>query len=278
MTVLVFPGQGCQYDGMGADLFDRYPDHVEKASEVLGYCIRTLCLSNDSRLHQTQFTQPALFFVNALAFLDQNRQPDYLLGHSVGEYNALHAAGAISLDDALRLVQRRGELMQSMSEGSMAAVLGLEVDAIEEILIEGVEIANHNTPTQIVVSGRQEAMDVFEPMALKAGAKRFVRLQVSGAFHSSLMQGAAQDFEKSLQSVSFHDPQVPVVANVSARPYVSSEILKGLVSQIGHRVRWVESIEWLLSKGEKEFIEINAAKPVVLKLIKQICKSASLKK
>ncbi|KAG9602524.1 hypothetical protein KCV01_g7179, partial [Aureobasidium melanogenum] len=229
----MFPGQGSQAKGMGGEaLFDAFAAEVAQADDVLGYSIRELCLEDPrGELDHTRFTQPALFVVNALSFLARRRDghapPDYLAGHSLGEFNALHAAGCFDFVTGVRLVQKRGELMSRASGGAMAAVVNAEPDTIEATLrdngLDRVYLANFNTPAQIVISGDREQVAAAQPL-LQKGRVLVFPLKTSGAFHTPFMAEAKMEFEAFLATLSFADPSIPVVANVSALPYEAGTV------------------------------------------------------
>ncbi len=285
MLVYVFPGQGSQKKGMGADLFDQVDAFTAAEKDidaVLGYSIRELCLDDPNGvLNQTQYTQPALFVTNALHYYSQisgGEKPDYLAGHSLGEYNALLAAGAIDLVSGIKLVKKRGELMAQAKDGGMAAVIGLDESSIRQVLddkgLGSIDVANFNSPQQIVVSGPvadiKKAKDGFD----QAGAKMCVILPVSAAFHSRYMESAAQEFDQFLQAIEFKPLNTPVIANVSAEPYPeaasSDDIRSLLVKQIHQSVRWTDSIRWIKAKdADADFVEVGPGK-VLARLVKQI--------
>lgn len=265
MTTYLFPGQGSQHKGMGAKLFDVYPELLGCADEILGYSIKDLCLNNpDNKLHQTQYTQPALFVVNALYFqhrLEKTKAlPNFAAGHSLGEYNALQAAGAVTFENGLRLVQKRGDLMSKVPPGGMAAVVGLDRNTVRELLdtttLADIDIANINAPEQIVISGPRDRIhscaDVFE----KKGA-RYIPLNVSGAFHSRYMRDAQQEFATFLKDFSFEGFLFPVIANATAREYEPGAISSTLAKQITHPVLWTDSMTYLTRLGQREFKELG---------------------
>lgn len=270
MIAFVFPGQGSQTRGMGAGLFDEVRQYAEVEKDVdaiLGYSLRKLCLEDpENRLKETEFTQPCLYAVNALHYykaVNQGVRPDYLAGHSLGEYNALHAAGVFDFLTGLRLAQRRGELMSRAKNGGMAAVIGLgagEVSkVIEESRLERIDVANFNTPSQTVVSGPVDEIRRAGPIFENAGAKVYMPLQVSAAFHSRYMAEAAKAFDDFLAPFHFAAPQIPVIANVTAQPYPDGDATESvrslLTKQITHSVRWSESVRCLIDKGVREFTE-----------------------
>jgi malonyl CoA-acyl carrier protein transacylase len=276
--IYLFPGQGSQKVGMGEGLFSRFPAQVAAADAILGYSVAELCLTDPSKqLNLTTFTQPALFVVNALSFLDRLVQtgelPDLVAGHSLGEYNALFAAGVIDFSTGVRLVRERARLMGRESGGAMAAVVGPTADQIQQILIDanllGTDIANLNSRGQTVISGPENEITAAQVWFEKAGAQLYRRLPVSAAFHSRYMVRAEQDFRKFVQSITFADPSIPVLSNVSARPHLSAHLADNLAAQITHPVRWTESIEWLLQKPDAQFVEIGPGN-VLSGLLKRI--------
>ncbi|MVA56839.1 ACP S-malonyltransferase [Agrobacterium vitis] len=259
MKVVIFPGQGSQAQGMGKELFDHFKELTESASDVLGYSIRELCLEDPrGELNNTGFTQPALYVVNALSYYKHLEgkacAPDYLAGHSLGEYNALLAAGCFDFITGLKLVKRRGELMAQVSNGAMAAILNASKEDIERILRENgltnVDLANYNTPSQIVISGLSAEVAKAEPLFTQ-GPMRYYPLNTSGAFHSRFMRPVKEEFSSFLKTFSFAAPKIPVISNVSARPYDGAGIAEGLAGQIASTVRWSESVQYLLVLAAK---------------------------
>ncbi|MEO8380291.1 MAG: ACP S-malonyltransferase [Acidobacteriota bacterium] len=269
---------------MGQGLFDEVPEYaaVEKdVDAVVGYSMRRLCLEDpENRLKETQFTQPSLYVVNALHYykaVAQGVRPAYLAGHSLGEYNALLAAGAFDLLTGLRMVQKRGELMAQAKNGGMGAVIGLDPEKIATVIRENglttLDVANFNTPAQTVVSGPVEDIRRAGPLFDQAGAQMYVPLQVSAAFHSRYMAEAAKAFREFLAPMSFAAPQTPVIANATAQPYPSdaaSESVKSLlVDQITHSVQWTRSIRFLIGQGVTQFTEIGPGN-VLTRMTQQI--------
>ena len=272
----MFPGQGSQKIGMGSDLFGRFPDLVSQADDILGYSIQDLCVNGPhERQTQTQFTQPALYVVNALQYLadveTHGSKPDYLLGHSVSEYVALFASGVLSFQDGLRLVQKRGALMGKVEGGGMAAVLGLTAEQVEALIkqhsLDDIYAANFNTPKQIVVSGKRDMIVAAEPLFMEAGAALYKVLAVSGAFHTPFMEPSKVEFAQFSADIPFAEPNIPVISNVTARPHRAEDIRATMVAQITSPVRWSESIRYLLAKGLQptDFMEIGPKGAPILK-------------
>ncbi|WP_438432116.1 ACP S-malonyltransferase [Gorillibacterium sp. sgz500922] len=270
MITYMFPGQGSQQKGMGKGLFEEFPDLVQSADQLLGYSIRELCLEDpEDKLGFTQFTQPALYVVNSLLYLKKTQEtgivPDYVAGHSLGEYNALFAANAFSFETGLKLVKKRGELMGKAHGGGMAAVIGLTGEQVREVLdTEGlgqIDIANYNSPTQIVISGPKVEIDkaklVFES---QKDVKMYAPLNVSGAFHSRYLEHAQREFEAYINEMPVQRLEIAVISNVSARPYRQTSIKTNLVKQITHSVQWTDSIRYLIGRGEMTFEEIGTGK------------------
>lgn len=276
--IFLFPGQGAQKKGMGEGLFDRFPDLTAAADAELDCSIRDLCLRDPlDQLNRTEYTQPALFTVNAMSCrksLEDTRQaPDFVAGHSLGEYNALLTAGAFDFQTGLKLVRKRGQLMSRAVGGGMAAVLGLSQDQIRDVLLRSgftkVSVANLNAPQQAVISGLKEDILRIGPQFEAAGAKLYKPLNVSGAFHSPFMQPARQEFETLLKQVQFRPLKIPVISNVDAAPYPPDRIADLLARQITSPVRWVESIQYLMKQPNPVFEEIGPGN-VLKGLLRQI--------
>jgi trans-AT polyketide synthase/acyltransferase/oxidoreductase domain-containing protein len=279
-NIFLFPGQGAQQRGMGQELFKSFPELTAEADQVLGYSIEDLCVHDSQRrLHQTRYTQPALYVVNILHYLDALRKglsaPGFLAGHSLGEFCALYVAGAFDFATGLRLVMQRGDLMSRASGGGMAAVLNLPVDTVLRVLRSSdgqVEAANFNTPRQTVLSGPAAGLAQVQP-ALEAEGGMVVPLNVSAPFHSRYMREAAQEFASFLESSELYDPVLPVMSNVHARPYQPGEIKNNLVEQMFRPVRWTETIAYLLAWGGDRFMELGP-KPVLGRLVDEIRQDA----
>jgi malonyl CoA-acyl carrier protein transacylase len=280
-TACLFPGQGSQAKGMGAPLFDRFSDWTAAADRVLGYSIRELCIEDPrGELGLTQFTQPALFVVNALTYRarleDGGAPPAFVAGHSLGEYNALLAAGAFDFETGLELVKRRGGLMGQVSGGGMAAVIGLEPGRIVEVLSASeagrrLDVANFNSFEQTVIAGPTADIAAVKPEFEAAGVRAFIPLRVSAPFHSRYMREAQEEFAGFLSGFSFAAPTIPVVANATAAPYEAGRVRETLASQIGSAVRWLDAMLFLLDRGVTTFDEVGPGS-VLAKLMVQIRK------
>jgi malonyl CoA-acyl carrier protein transacylase len=262
---------------MGADLFDRFPDWVAQADAILGYSIRELCLDDPrGELGQTEFTQPALFVVNAMTFRARQESSDpppaFMAGHSLGEYNALVAAGACDFGAGLALVRQRGQLMGRVRGGGMAAVIGLEPARIEAVLASTdagrrIDVANFNSFEQTVIAGPKDDLADVKP-SLQEAKGRVIPLNVSAPFHSRYMRDVQDEFAGILRPAPFNRLAVPVVANATAVPY-GADIHDTLARQIGSSVRWLDSIVFLLDQGVSDFIEVGPGS-VLTKLVAQI--------
>jgi malonyl CoA-acyl carrier protein transacylase len=269
---------------MGSDLFDRYPDWTAQADEILGYSIRELCVDDRrGELASTAFTQPALFVVNALTYRARQdagaAEPAFVAGHSLGEYDALLAARVFDFATGLKLVQRRGALMGRVGGGGMAAVIGLEPSRIQQLLDESeagrrIDIANFNSYDQTVLAGPKKDLADVKATFEAAGARAFMTLNVSAPFHSRYMREAQEEFAGFLRDFSFGGPVIPVISNVSARPYEGNLVRQGLAEQIGSSVRWLESILYLLDQPQPEFEEVGPGR-VLTKLTSQIARRSS---
>ena len=288
----VFPGQGSQEVGMGRDLAEASPAArrvLETADAVLGYPLSRLCFEGpEDTLRQTAYAQPAIFTIS-LACLEAARElgglpeehPAFVAGHSLGEYTALVAAGALDLEEGLRLVQERGRLMQEAAEtnpGTMAALIGLDdADVAELCTATGAELCNLNSPGQVVIGGPVEVVEAAVAAARERGAQRAVRLNVSGAFHTSLTAPAAQGMARTVAEASLRDPAIPVVVNGTGLPAPSaSDIREELVYQLTHPVRWRESVEFMAGAGVSGFVEIGPGR-VLSGLIRRIVPGASVR-
>jgi len=291
-VAFVFPGQGAQSVGMGKDIYDALPTSrkiFETADKVLGFDLSTMIFEGpDAELKQTFNTQPALL-ATSIAYLEALRvkgiQADYVAGHSLGEYSALVAAEVLTFEDAVAIVRARGNFMEKAvpgGQGAMAAVLGAGREALSELCVEVsesghiVELANINCPGQIVISGSQLGVAAVSERVKEAGGKRAISLEVSGPFHSSMMKSAAEQLEVELNSASFQEPKISVVANVTAQTVNAGETLRNLlVQQVYSPVLWEDSINYLIGQGVDTFVEIGPGS-VLTGLIKKIDKTVKL--
>lgn len=268
MIAALFPGQGAQKKGIGQHLFGAHGELVARADAVLGYSVRALCLEDpQQQLDRTLYTQPALFVVNALHYLDaraRNPSPDMMAGHSLGEYSALWAAGVFDFETGLRLVRRRAELMDQATGGGMAAVVGMDATRVSSILAEhdggALDLANLNEPAQVVISGPRSEIERFKPIFEAQKVRLYSILKVSAAFHSRYMEPARREFAAFLEVIPLKPPRIPVIANCTARPHEPGSLKRSLSEQLVKPVRWTESIEYALEQGVREFEECGPGK------------------
>lgn len=286
MKAYVFPGQGAQFVGMGKDLYDnneKARELFEKANEVLGFRITDLMFAGtEEDLRQTAVTQPAIFLHSViLALTDPDFKPDMVAGHSLGEFSALVAAGALSFEEGLKLVSARAHAMQKACElrpSTMAAVLALPDEKVEALCAEVDDVvapANYNCPGQVVISGTIEGIDAACEKLLAAGAKRALKLKVGGAFHSPLMQPAQEELAAAIEAAEFHTPVCPVYQNVDGKPHTDpAEIKENLLKQLTAPVRWTYDVQAMIADGADSFTELGPGN-VLQGLVKKIDRSVA---
>lgn len=289
MKAFVFPGQGAQFVGMGKDLYEGSSlahDMFEKANEVLGFRITDLMFEGtEDDLKQTKVTQPAIFLHSVIlaATLGEEFKPDMVAGHSLGEFSALVAAGALGFEDGLRLVATRAMAMQKACEANpstMAAVLAMPDEKVEEICATVDDIvapANYNCPGQVVISGTNAGIDAACEKLLAAGAKRALKLKVGGAFHSPLMEPAKVELTRAIEAADFHAPVCPVYQNVDGKPHTDpAEIKANLIAQLTAPVRWTQDVQAMIADGADEFVELGPGKVLqglILKIDRKVAVS-----
>ena len=288
MKAYVFPGQGAQFVGMGKDLYDQYPlakELFERANHLLGFSITDkMFLGNEDDLKATKVTQPAIFLHSVIAFklLNEGVSPDMVAGHSLGEFSALVADGALNFDDALLLVSKRAQAMQKaceMNPSVMAVVIGLEdqktvdiCNSIDEVVVP----ANYNCPGQLVISGSFKGIDMAIELLKAAGAKRAMKLNVGGAFHSPLMQPAKEELANAIENTPFNKPLCPIYQNYSALPSIDPAIIKkNLISQLTAPVLWTQTVQNMIKDGADDFVEFGPGE-VLQGLIKKIDSSVKI--
>ncbi len=289
MRAILFPGQGAQAVGMGRDLAEHFPECralFDRAGKVLGFDLAKACFEGPiEQLTRSSVAQPAIFVVSAAAWLAlQLRRPGLKVaaaaGLSSGEWAALYAAGVLSFEDSLRVLEARGRFMQDACEehaGGMLSLIGLDLAGAEKLARDsGVEVANLNSPEQTVLSGSREGIDRAEAGAKMAGAKKAVRLNVAGAFHSSLMTTAARRLEEFLAAIPFGAPTMPVLSNVTGQPHGDPESIRQLmVRQVTSSVRWVDDVRWMQGQGVTQYAECGPGK-VLAGLVRRIDNGATV--
>ena len=279
-TAWVFPGQGSQAKGMGVDLLDMPTARTQfdRAQEILGWSVSQLCQEGGEKLSRTLYTQPSLYAIETILvdlLREKGRQPDLVAGHSLGEYVALYTAGVIDFETGLRLVKRRAELMDTAAGGEMAALMKFDRAQLDDLIqqTEGIVLANDNSAQQVVISGTPTALDA---VLGQVKAKRAVKLDVSGAFHSPLMAPAALEFQQVLNPIAFADAKIPVLSNVDPTPATDGNFLKDrLLRQMTGSVRWREICLRLTEEGVEATVEVGPGK-VLAGLLKRTCSGMAL--
>ncbi len=287
----LYSGQGAQYPGMGQDLLANHPElntYFDKATEILGYSMTDLCFNDEERIHQTEYTQPAILTVSTAftaLLAAQGIEPDYVAGLSLGEYTALVESGVMSFEQAIDLVSHRGRFMQEAvpaGTGKMVAVMKADRSLIEDICQQVrkasgqyVGPANYNTPKQIVIGGEIDAVDQAVALLTEAGVKKMVELKVSGPFHTQLLKPASDQLGEYLKQVSFEPQSIPVISNTTAQPHQDGQVKELLIEQVMKPVKWYDSIEYLIAQGVDTVVEIGPGK-TLSSFMKQINKDITV--
>jgi [acyl-carrier-protein] S-malonyltransferase len=285
-TAYIFPGQGAQFVGMGQDLYNLNEETkalFEKANDILGFRITDIMFNGtDEDLKQTNVTQPAIFLHSVILAkaLGDKFQPSMVAGHSLGEFSALVSAGALSFEDGLKLVSQRANAMQKACElqpSTMAAILGLDDETVEKICTQVEEVvvaANYNCPGQLVISGSIEGVDKACALLTEAGAKRALKLNVGGAFHSPLMEPAKVELQTAIEATDIKSPSCPIYQNVDAKAYTNpQEIKANLIAQLTGAVRWTQTVQNMLADGAEAFVEVGPGN-VLQGLVKKVDRQA----
>ncbi len=289
-TAYLFPGQGSQFVGMGEDHFNsnsEFAKIVDQANDVLGIDLKSIMFNGpEEKLKQTEFTQPAIFLHSVALYKTLDASPDMVAGHSLGEFSALVACNAVSFEDALKIVRRRGELMQAAgasNPGTMAAIIGMDDDKVELVCKKAAEqtgkevvAANYNCPGQLVISGYVEAVKAAVDIAKDDGARMAMLLPVSGAFHSSLMEPAFVGLKESLETLKINTPNCPIYSNFTAKPTSDvNEIRSNLLDQLMNPVRWTQTLQNMIQNGATSFVEVGPGK-VLQGLVKRTNRKAEI--
>jgi len=286
---IIFPGQGSQIVGMGKDLAEAVPECkalFDQANEILGYDLTSICFDGpQEELNKSNYAQLGIFVASAAAFRAlELKQPgleyELLAGHSLGEWTALYVAGVVGFEETIKILKERGEAMQAACEenpGAMLAVMGVDSDDLVKLSTEaGCFVANFNSLAQTVLSGTAESIDKAEALVKEAGAKRAIRLPVAGAFHSPLMQPAADQLAGFIANIDFAEEKIPVLSNVTAQPHGNTSVKDDMIKQITSSVQWVALVQWMAAHGVEEIIECGPGK-VLAGLIKRIDKTVAVR-
>ena len=259
-NAFLFPGQGSQIKGMGADLLSEFRDEIEKANTILCYSLEELILFDENNLlNKTLFAQPALYVISCLEYMrkikENNIKPEFVAGHSLGEFAALFAAGVYDFETGLKIVNKRAQLMSKVENGAMAAVIGLEAITIEEIIsnIDGLYIANYNSKMQTVISGTKASIEEAQNIFLESGAALYYILPINCPCHSQMLAATASKFELFLSLFEFEEPKIKIISNVTGSDYEYKNIINRIASQMCNPVRWKQSINYMLNKEVTEF-------------------------
>lgn len=289
-TAYLFPGQGSQFIGMGKDHYEseeKFAKLTDRANEILGFDLKQIMFEGPAeKLQQTEYTQPAIFVHSVALYETLNASPDMVAGHSLGEFSALVASKAVNFEDALKIVRRRGQLMQKAGEqnpGTMAAIIGMDDTAVEDVCAEAAEqtnkeviAANYNCPGQLVISGAVEAVEKAVEIAKERGCRLAKVLPVSGAFHSALMQPAYDGLREALENLNVKDPESPIYSNYTADPTTDPETIReNVLNQLLNPVRWTQTLQNMYNNGAEEFIEVGPGK-VLQGLVKRTLKDVEI--